>query len=95
MVNINLEEIEEIAKIISECKTIYFLVNQEIQRKLQKQYLFCKKRGTKIVGVCCDKRSKFEELCDKTVILPFNKEVDGKINNISTNSCMIQLNLFH
>ena len=45
----------------------------------------------KIVGICSNSESKFVKLCDKTIIIPFNKEISGKIDKIPTNSCMSQL----
>jgi len=36
-----------------------------------------KKIGIKIIGICCNKHSKFEELCDITIVTPFNKEISG------------------
>lgn len=45
----------------------------------------------KIVGICSNLESKFVKLCDKTIIIPFNKEISGDIDKIPTNSCMSQL----
>lgn len=43
-------------------------------------------------GICSNKNGKFTELCKKTLIIPFNKELEyNNINNIPTNSCMSQL----
>ena len=47
--------------------------------------------GVKIIGICCNKQSKFKELCDLTIITPFNKEISGEINQIPTNSYMSHL----
>jgi len=52
---------------------------------------FLKSRICYTIGVCCDLNSKFEKICDKTVKIPFNKELDGEINKIPTNSYMSQL----
>lgn len=52
---------------------------------------FLKLRKCYIVGICCDKNSKFIELCDLTINLPFHNEILGNINKIPTNSCMSQL----
>lgn len=41
-----------------------------------------------IYGICCNYESKFSELCDETIILPFKKEIDCNINSIPTNSYM-------
>jgi len=50
-----------------------------------------KKTNIKTIGICSNKKSKFNELCDEIVILPFDKEIDGEINKIPTHSCMTQL----
>ena len=50
-----------------------------------------KKIDIKIIGICCNKQSKFKELCDLTIITPFNKEISGEINQIPTNSYMSHL----
>ena len=52
---------------------------------------FLKERKCYTIGICCDNNSKFEQLCDQTFKLPFNNEIDGKINKIPTNSYMSQL----
>jgi arabinose-5-phosphate isomerase len=50
-----------------------------------------KERKVKIIGVCCDEKSKFKELCDLTIEMPLKTEISGIINKIPTNSCMSQL----
>lgn len=56
---------------------------------------FVKNRKVFIVGICCDKNSKFKKICDYVVELPFKKEIDEdnkeKINKIPTNSTMSML----
>ncbi len=52
---------------------------------------FLKERKCYIIGVCCDDKSKFNEICDKTIKLPFKNEIEGEINKIPTNSYMSQL----
>lgn len=47
-----------------------------------------KNKNVFIYGICCNKKSKFIELCDEVLILPFNKEIDCNINSIPTNSFM-------
>ena len=47
--------------------------------------------GIKTIGICSNKKSKFEELCDQTIITPFKNEISGEINKIPTNSCMSHL----
>lgn len=47
--------------------------------------------GLKIIGICCNQTSKFKELCDETIVTPFNKEISGNINKIPTNSFMSHL----
>jgi arabinose-5-phosphate isomerase len=44
-----------------------------------------------VIGICCDNNSKFEKMCEMTIKLPFNNEIDGEINKIPTNSSMVQL----
>ena len=44
------------------------------------------------IGVCCNKTSKFQKLCKKTIVLPFNNELNiNNICSIPTNSIMSQL----
>ena len=50
-----------------------------------------KKEKIYVVGICSNLNSQFVKLCDKTIILPFQKEISGKIDKIPTNSCMSQL----
>lgn len=52
---------------------------------------FLKQKKCLVVGICCDKNSKFLKLCDLTINLPFKNEILGIINKIPTNSCMSQL----
>ena len=52
---------------------------------------YFQKRQSKVIGICCDKKSKFKELCDITIETPFNSEISGEINKIPTNSCMSHL----
>lgn len=47
--------------------------------------------GVKTVGISCNKLSKFKDLCDLNIIIPFNNEISGVIDKIPTNSCMSQL----
>ena len=50
-----------------------------------------KKIGVKTIGICCNKKSKFKELCNKTIVTPFQNEISGEINKIPTNSIMSHL----
>ena len=52
---------------------------------------FLKERKVYTIGICCDDNSKFSEICDQTIKLPFNNEIEGEINKIPTNSYMSQL----
>jgi arabinose-5-phosphate isomerase len=47
--------------------------------------------GIKTVGICCNENSKFNELCDLSIITPFKSEISGEINKIPTNSYMSHL----
>ena len=47
--------------------------------------------GVFSIGVCCNKKSKFKELCDLTIVTPFQNEIEGEINKIPTNSIMSHL----
>lgn len=51
------------------------------------KYIKCQK----LIGICSNENSKFNELCDETIIIPFKNEISGEINKIPTNSCMSQL----
>lgn len=52
---------------------------------------FIQKKGSYIVGVCCDGNNKFSEYCNLVIQLPFNKEISGSIDKIPTNSFMSQV----
>jgi YrbI family 3-deoxy-D-manno-octulosonate 8-phosphate phosphatase len=52
---------------------------------------FLKERKCYIIGICCDSNSKFEQLCNQTLKLPFKNEISGTINKIPTNSYMSQV----
>ncbi len=60
-------------------------------RELIELIPFLKSRMCYIVGICCDKNSQFEKLCDLIIKTPFTKEINGIINNIPTNSFMSHL----
>lgn len=49
------------------------------------------KSRCKVIGICSNYKSKFNEYCDETFITPFKNEISGKIDKIPTNSCMSQL----
>lgn len=45
-----------------------------------------------IIGVCCNKKSKFKEFCNSTIVLPLNNELNiNNISSIPTNSYVVQL----
>ena len=50
-----------------------------------------KKIGVKTIGICCNKNSKFKQLCDFIITTPFEQEISGNINKIPTNSVMSHL----
>lgn len=52
---------------------------------------FIKNKGCIIIGICCNGNSRFMELCNSTIVIPFKKEIDGEINKIPTNSAMSHL----
>jgi len=64
---------------------------KEIIEKIEK----IKLKGCFILGVCCQKNSKFNNSCDKNIILPFNNEIQSYNNNIPTNSTMSQMIFFN
>lgn len=47
-----------------------------------------KKKEAYIIGVCCKKKSLFDNTCDMIINLPHNKEISGNIDKIPTNSVM-------
>ena len=49
---------------------------------------FIKERKVQLIGICCDKNSKFKEVCDIVIETPFQNELSGEINKIPTNSIM-------
>ena len=50
-----------------------------------------KEIGIKVVGICCNKDSKFNEYCDNIIVTPYQKEISGVIDKIQTNSFMSHL----
>jgi len=53
---------------------------------------FLKLRRCTTIGICCNEKSKFKNICDLTLILPMTKELEvNKISSIPTNSYMSQL----
>lgn len=71
---------------------IFFFSNSGSTNELLPVIEKCNSLNIYTIGVCCNKNSKFMELCKKTIILPLEKELEyNNINSIPTNSCMIQL----
>jgi arabinose-5-phosphate isomerase len=54
---------------------------------------FIKSKECYIIGLCCHTESKFNNICDKTIVLPFKNEILNlnNINSIPTNSYMVFL----
>ncbi len=52
---------------------------------------FFKKRKVLLIGICCDKNSKFSDECDLIIETPFQSEITGHINKIPTNSIISQI----
>lgn len=50
-----------------------------------------KNKKVKIVGICCNEKSKFSDICDETIILQMKDELSDNISTLPTNSCMAQL----
>lgn len=49
-------------------------------------------RNAITIGVCCNNKSKFQRLCNKTIVLPFKEELYvNNIKTIPTNSCFSHL----
>mgnify|MGYP005636775543 CR=1 FL=1 len=44
-----------------------------------------------LIGICCDKNSKFSNICDLVMETPFQNEIKGTINKIPTNSIISQI----
>lgn len=49
---------------------------------------YLKNKSCKLIGICCNNKSKFKELCDETIILPFKNEIKCNIDCLPTNSIM-------
>lgn len=60
-------------------------------KELLEMVPYIKEKNAKIIGVCCDKQTKFNEICDITIDTQSINEIGGELNNIPTNSCMYQL----
>lgn len=52
---------------------------------------YIKNKKCFIYGICCGKKSMFNELCDKVLVTPFCKEINNVIDFIPTNSYMSHL----
>jgi arabinose-5-phosphate isomerase len=53
---------------------------------------FLKQRKCINIGICCNLKSKFKDLCNSTIVLPFKNELKiNDIHSIPTNSYMVQL----
>ena len=49
---------------------------------------YLKNKCCELIGICCNNNSKFKELCDETIILPFKNEIKCNIDCLPTNSIM-------
>uniref|UniRef100_A0A6C0LYX2 SIS domain-containing protein n=1 Tax=viral metagenome TaxID=1070528 RepID=A0A6C0LYX2_9ZZZZ len=49
---------------------------------------FIKKKDVKTILISCNRKSLLNKYCDRTIIIPFRKEIINGINLIPTNSCM-------
>ena len=49
---------------------------------------YLKNKSCKLIGICCNNKSIFKELCDETIILPFKNEIKCNIDCLPTNSVM-------
>ena len=53
---------------------------------------YLKLRRCTTIGICCNEKSKFKNICDITLVLPMTKELEvNEISSIPTNSYMSQL----
>jgi arabinose-5-phosphate isomerase len=52
---------------------------------------FLRRRKVYLIGICCDKNSKFSNICDLVMETPFQNEIKGTINKIPTNSIISQI----
>ena len=59
--------------------------------ELIKLLLHLKNRKCYTIGICCSENSKFHDICNRTISLPLNNEIEGVITTIPTNSYMAQL----
>jgi len=70
---------------------VFFLSKSGNTIELLNLIILLKERGCITIGLVCDDYSKFKEICNICLKLPFQNEITGNINNIPTNSCMAQL----
>ena len=49
---------------------------------------YLKNKCCRLIGICCNNKSLFKELCDETIILPFKNEIKCNIDCLPTNSVM-------
>ena len=49
---------------------------------------YLKNKCCELIGICCNNNSKFKEICDETIILPFKNEIKCNIDCLPTNSIM-------
>ena len=52
---------------------------------------FLKKRKVFLIGICCEKKSEFSNICDLIIETPFQSEIKGYIDKIPTNSIISQI----
>jgi arabinose-5-phosphate isomerase len=52
---------------------------------------YIRERKVILIGVCCNVKSQFHEICDVIVQTPFRREISGDIDVIPTNSFMSHL----
>jgi len=50
---------------------------------------YLKQKKCEIIGICCNKNSKFIDLCDDTILLPFISEIKCNVDCLPTNSIMV------
>jgi len=77
---------------IKENDIVFFYSNSGNTSELLPLIENINKRNALTIGICCNSNSKFHQLCNQTLELPFEKEISiNEIKSIPTNSCFAHL----
>jgi arabinose-5-phosphate isomerase len=76
---------------LNEDDLVFFFSKSGNTKELIEIIPFLKNKKIKIIGIFCEKNSILEPSCNLVCNIPFQREIQGNITSIPTNSCMSQL----